>query len=86
MRYRFSGDVQGVGFRFRAYHAAQQLGLTGFVRNEYDGDVEMEVQGERAAVDAMLGMIDQGYAIRVDHIDSRSLPLDEAELSFEIRD
>ena len=41
----FSGNVQGVGFRYRAYHAAQSLRLTGWVRNEWDGTVEMEVQG-----------------------------------------
>lgn len=30
----FSGHVQGVGFRFRASHAANGLGLTGWVKNE----------------------------------------------------
>ena len=29
----FYGQVQGVGFRYRAYYAAYQLGLTGWVRN-----------------------------------------------------
>ena len=41
----FSGDVQGVGFRFRSYYIAQSLGLTGWVENMWDGRVEMEVQG-----------------------------------------
>jgi acylphosphatase len=45
-RFIFKGDVQGVGFRFRAYHAANVLGLTGFVRNEYDGSVLLEAQGD----------------------------------------
>lgn len=35
---RFYGRVQGVGFRYHAKHAAAALGLTGWVRNEYDGD------------------------------------------------
>lgn len=42
----FSGIVQGVGFRYRAYHIAQMLGLTGWVRNTWDDRVEMEVKGE----------------------------------------
>ena len=43
----FSGWVQGVGFRYRARHAAELLGATGWVRNEYDGSVTMEIQGVR---------------------------------------
>ena len=40
----FYGQVQGVGFRYRAYYAAYQLGLTGWVRNCWDETVEMEVR------------------------------------------
>ena len=36
----FSGDVQGVGFRFRSYYIAQSLGLTGWVENMWDGRVD----------------------------------------------
>ena len=43
----FYGQVQGVGFRYRAYYAAYQLGLTGWVRNCWDETVEMEVQGDQ---------------------------------------
>ena len=43
----FSGRVQGVGFRYRAMNIAQMLGLTGWVKNRWDGKVEMEVQGKR---------------------------------------
>ena len=33
----FSGSVQAVGFRYRAVHAAGSLGLTGWVKNCWDG-------------------------------------------------
>ena len=38
-RYSIEGQVQGVGFRYRARYAAQSLGLTGWVENEDDGSV-----------------------------------------------
>ena len=43
----FYGRVQGVGFRYYSVYKARALGLTGWVRNLYDGTVEMEVQGKR---------------------------------------
>ena len=46
----FSGRVQGVGFRYRAMNIAQMLGLTGWVKNRWDGKVEMEVQGKREEI------------------------------------
>ena len=45
----FYGRVQGVGFRYYAVNKANQLGLTGWVRNLPDGTVEMEVQGNEPA-------------------------------------
>ena len=45
-RYTITGQVQGVGFRYRARYAAQILDLTGWVQNEDDGSVTLEVQGD----------------------------------------
>lgn len=45
----FHGSVQGVGFRYYSEHKANQLRLTGWVKNLYNGDVEMEVQGLEAS-------------------------------------
>lgn len=45
MSITFYGSVQGVGFRYRAKYAADGLGLTGWVENEWDDTVRMEVQG-----------------------------------------
>lgn len=46
----FHGEVQGVGFRYTARQAANALGLTGWVRNEYDGSVSAEIQGDRDSI------------------------------------
>ena len=79
-----SGDVQGVGFRYRAYHAAQRLGLTGYVRNLYDGRVELEVQGDRELISRLLGEIDAGSFVHMDNIESKSIPVVEDERSFKV--
>jgi acylphosphatase len=47
---RVSGRVQGVAFRWEAQHAAEKLGVTGWVRNEPDGSVTAHVEGEPDAV------------------------------------
>ncbi len=63
------GHVQGVGFRMFTQQAAQALGLTGFVRNTYDGDVEVVAEGQRAALESLLNELRRGprgaYVINV---------------------
>ena len=80
----FYGDVQGVGFRYRALHAANFLGITGWVRNEWDGSVSMEVQGTEADIDQMILMIQRGTYVMIRDMKVKSLPLEKEE-SFRIR-
>ncbi|HKA85678.1 MAG TPA: acylphosphatase [Acidimicrobiales bacterium] len=49
-----AGRVQGVWFRESCRREAERLGVTGWVRNRADGAVEIEAQGHRAAVDALV--------------------------------
>ena len=39
------GMVQGVGFRYYCYRTALQLGINGYAKNLYNGDVEIEAEG-----------------------------------------
>ena len=39
---KFTGSVQGVGFRYRAQYAANGLRVTGWVKNEWDGSLTQE--------------------------------------------
>ncbi|HEX9905146.1 MAG TPA: acylphosphatase [Propylenella sp.] len=57
---RISGDVQGVGFRAWTERRANSLGLSGWVRNLPNGDVEAVFHGEAAGVDAMLAVCRKG--------------------------
>jgi acylphosphatase len=53
----FSGQVQGVGFRFTCRSLARDFEVAGFVRNLPDGRVELVAEGERAELDAFLTSI-----------------------------
>lgn len=80
----FYGWVQGVGFRYRAMHAAQLYGCSGWVRNEWDGSVAMEIQGEESQIDQVIAAIERGTYVRIEHIDSRSIPPVDGESGFRI--
>ena len=64
-RYVVSGRVQGGGFRYRARYAAGQLGLAGWVENESDGTVTLEVQGDPALFGQLFDMIARGGYIQM---------------------
>lgn len=81
----FYGRVQGVGFRYTAYHIAQELSLTGWVKNEFDGTVLCEVQGDGAAIDEFLGKLNGSRYIRIDDMDIKELAPDKSERYFDIR-
>lgn len=82
--YNFSGHVQGVGFRYSAQYTAQLLGLTGWVTNEWDDTVTMEVQGEDTKINEMIRKISARRFIRIDDMKVKELPL-EKESGFHVR-
>ncbi|MDE6983485.1 MAG: acylphosphatase [Lachnospiraceae bacterium] len=84
-QFRFTGRVQGVGFRYRAKYAANGMGITGWAENECDGSVGMEAQGTEEAINRMLVMINRSDYIVIDSIESREIPLVEGERSFHVR-
>jgi len=49
-----NGLVQGVGFRYFVMREAQKLGLNGYVKNLYTGEVLTVVEGEKAIVEEMV--------------------------------
>jgi acylphosphatase len=55
----YAGNVQGVGFRYRARNIAQQYDVTGLVRNLDDGRVQVVAEGEKDELLAFMREIDQ---------------------------
>lgn len=51
------GRVQGVGFRYYVLRRANDLGVLGWVRNTYRGQVEVMVEGNRSKLEKLLGYL-----------------------------
>ena len=80
----FYGRVQGVGFRYRAEYAAENYGVTGWVRNLYDGSVEMEAEGTERGIDDMIIAIEKGTYIEIQDMRVKTIPV-EGSSYFEVR-
>jgi len=50
-KFVISGRVQGVGYRFFAERWAEQLGISGYVKNLWDGAVEVYAIGDEASLE-----------------------------------
>ena len=84
-KFHFTGSVQGVGFRYRARHAATGCGVTGWVKNEWDGSVLMEAQGTNDQINEMLKLINRSSYIVIDRMQYEGIPIEEHENGFHIR-
>ena len=83
-QYVFTGRVQGVGFRYSAQYIAQSLGITGWVKNEWDGTVVMEAQGTAKELAAMVQKLRTRSFIRIDYVAELTIPV-VSELGFHVR-
>lgn len=81
----FSGHVQGVGFRMNAVEQSRGLDVHGFVRNEPDGSVLMDVQGSRSDVQKLKERITTTMAGNIEDVVVEELPVNDVENGFRIR-
>lgn len=82
---KITGRVQGVGFRYRARYVASNLGMTGWVKNEWDGSVALEAQGTIDPIDQMLKVINQSPYIQITWIDRKEVEISTRDTGFHIR-
>ncbi|MDO4377754.1 MAG: acylphosphatase [Erysipelotrichia bacterium] len=82
----FSGQVQGVGFRFTLYQLSRQRDITGWVRNRYDGKVEAQMQG---ALNDILEVINElknhSHYIEIDDYSMKEIAPIPQEKGFAIK-
>lgn len=81
-RFRFSGIVQGVGFRYEAKVTADQLGLVGWAKNEDDGTVTIEAEGAEVCINEFIRVMRAVPRFRITDIHSEDLPVSGTEASF----
>lgn len=61
---RYEGRVHGIGFRFTAVRLAQDLNVTGWVKNEFDGSVSMVAEGAEDQLMALLQAVKRSHLER----------------------
>lgn len=83
---KITGIVQGVGFRFYTSRMANLLGITGWVKNEWDGSVRVLAIGTEEKINDFLLTLWKGPSMaKVDNIDYKIEDVDYNEyFSFEI--
>ncbi len=85
MRCIVSGRVQGVFFRAHTRDEAQRIGVTGWVRNLPEGEVEVVACGDETQLDALKAWLWQGPPLaRVSRVDCSAIPR-EPPPDFRIR-
>lgn len=86
VRVTVSGRVQGVNFRWATHQKAIEVGVSGWVRNLPNRDVEAEFQGEEIQVEEMLNYVKKGPpAAHVIGTTTEELPPYEGLDGFEVR-
>jgi acylphosphatase len=79
------GLVQGVGFRYFVYYSARSLSLTGWVKNCYDGSVELEAQGKEENIKEFIERLKEGSSYsEIENVTAEKMSLLEDEHSFSI--
>ena len=77
-----SGRVQGVCFRMETQRAAKRIGVSGWVKNRFDGTVEAVFEGDKKQVDQIIKWCRKGPSLSV----VSNLEIDWESFSGEFRD
>ena len=83
--YVISGRVQGVAFRHYAVREAERWGISGTVKNQDNGDVEVFAQGNEAEIARFEQFLHTGpRSARVDRVEREILDIAEVYRGFDI--
>ncbi len=80
----FSGNVQGVGFRYTTYHISHRFDVKGFVRNLADGRVQVVAEGQPSEIDAFVDAIQDRMRGMIRETESNEAPASGRYNEFDI--
>lgn len=82
--FHFEGNVQNIGFRFEVQSHAKPLGITGYAKNNDDGSVTAELQGNLEDINRVIANLHNIDRIQIDSMTEKEIPLDYYENDFYI--
>ena len=78
------GKVKGVGFRSRTEEASKKFSVTGWMRNEGDDFIGMEIQGTKREINRFIRYLKRGKGIRIENVKAREITVVPDESGFSI--
>lgn len=82
--FHFEGNVQNIGFRFEVQSHAKPLGITGYAKNNDDGSVTAQLQGNLEDINRVILSLQNIDRIQINSITEKEIPLDYYENDFSI--
>lgn len=82
--FHFEGNVQNIGFRFEVQSHAKPLGITGYAKNNEDGTVTAQLQGNLEDINRVISDLHNIDRIQIDSMTEKEIPLDYYENDFYI--
>ncbi len=80
--FHFEGNVQNIGFRFEIQSHAKPLGITGYAKNNEDGSVTAQLQGNLQDINKVIKDLQNIDRIQIDSMTEEEIPLDYYENDF----
>ena len=80
--FHFEGNVQNIGFRFEVQSHAKPLGITGYAKNNDDGTVTVQLQGNLEDINRVISDLQNIDRIQIDSMTEKDIPLDYYENDF----
>ena len=80
--FHFEGNVQNIGFRFEVQSHAKPLGITGYAKNNDDGTVTAQLQGNLEDINRVISDLHNIDRIQIDSMTEKEIPLDYYENDF----
>lgn len=82
--FHFEGNVQNIGFRFEVQNHTKPLGITGYAKNNEDGSVTAQLQGNLENINKVILSLQNIERIQIDSMTEKEIPLDYYEKDFSI--